>query len=224
MANLIIEDSKLKGIASAHIGAASFDEAKKALEKAGYNIITAEENAVLRIRHGKDACFSQNGNYVREGVLYVPKKGRFITRDSLVIAYPKEATNSHSRGGEFYVTNDQAKSVLGNSVSIPYNKGAIPTDRFNEDEITKFVFGETAKDYGLFLKDAGIKQIGLHFNCEEIVNLYEKPYADQLWMWGLHFNSDLEDSEETYGLSLSTVRGIHKRVKNAAKTLDAKFI
>lgn len=179
--SIIYQDINRKGIASAHI-LAPFDEGKEALEKQGYKIITAEENAKLRMEEGKHSFISQSCNYVGEGVLYIPNKGIFLTRNSLAMAHPKEATDSHRNNNEFYVTLTQAEKVLNDSVKITYNKSAIPTNRFKDDEITNFIFKEYAEKYGLFLKDAGINQADLCFNGKDYVNSMKKPYANQLWL------------------------------------------
>jgi len=65
-----------KGMKSAYV-AAPFDQAKEALENEGYEMISLEQMAQLRIQEGKDSFVSKNGNWTKEGFLYVPKKGIF---------------------------------------------------------------------------------------------------------------------------------------------------
>ncbi len=201
----LIQDIKPKGVASAYVDA-PFDEGKKVLENAGYRIITGEENARLRIEHGKEAEVSTRGNYVGEGVLYVPNKGAFITRGSLVMASPKEATDAHRNGQEFHVTPGQVGIVISDSVAVPYGETSVPTNRFGDDEVTRFLFREVAKKYGEFLHEAGIEKMPLRFNSKEYADSKDKPYANQVWLARLAGGSGLYGDSRS--LAYGTVRGV----------------
>ncbi len=79
------------GRASAYV-LAPFDEAKRSLEEAKYKIISLEENAKLRVQEKRDSVLSKcacrncagriveisnvsdSGNWLREGLVYVPKR------------------------------------------------------------------------------------------------------------------------------------------------------
>lgn len=175
----IIQDITEGKIKSAYLEA-PFDEGKVELEKAGYKIISLEENAKLRIQEGKDAFISKNSNWVREGVVYIPKKGRFLTKNSPVLKNLRQATISHTNRNKYHITNKQVENVLKNSIRVPYNVGGIPTNRFGEDEITNFCFGKIAQDYGLFLKENEIETMCLVLNLERAVNCEKSSYANQL--------------------------------------------
>src|SRR3989344_4366607 len=99
MPNLII-DIKPSRTYSAFIEA-PFDKGKGALEKKGYSVISLKENALLRIQEGQVSFISQNGNWTREGAIYVPSKGRFLTKNSPIMANAQEATNCHRKNQEF---------------------------------------------------------------------------------------------------------------------------
>jgi len=170
-----------KTIQSAYV-AKSFDVAKTELEGKDYAIITPEQFAQLRITNGASHRVSTNGAYTSMGNIMIPKKGRFLTPLSLVMKNPVEATQAHRSGKEFYVSGEDAEKALENSVIIPYNQSAIPTDKFGEDSIANFVFGKTAQKYGNFLKEAGISAMPLWFNDEKYINSQEKPFANQLWL------------------------------------------
>jgi len=176
-------DIKPTGIESA-IVYAPFDKAKEALESKGYRIISLEENAKLRMQQGKDHYVSQNGNWTREGVVYAPNKGIFLTKNSPIMANAKEATQSHRKGNEYFLTEEQVEQALQDSVKL--SKKSIPTNRFKENEIANFAFGDVAEDYGLFLKDAGIKKMPVY-----LTNVSDKPFARQLWFRGLDLRSGL---------------------------------
>ena len=175
MATNIIQDVKPTGTASAYVER-PFDEAKTELEVAGYNIISLEQFAKLRIEQGKNSRVSNYGSYTREGFLYVPQKGVFLTKNSPIMANAKEATQCHRNGKEFYLTNKQVEESLADSVQIKNDK-AIPTKRFGDNDITVFAFGKEAEKYGNFLKEAGISEMPIY-----LANTGEKPFARQAWL------------------------------------------
>ncbi|MFA5173843.1 MAG: hypothetical protein WC438_01550 [Candidatus Pacearchaeota archaeon] len=179
----IIQDIKPRGIASAYVDA-PFDKGKTELEANNYHIISLEENANLRMQEGKDAYVSRNGNWTREGVLYVPDKGIFLTKNSPIMTNAKEATNCHRKGKEFYLTNEQIEEALADSIELKAEN--IPTNRFGENSTAVYAFGDSAKQYGEFLKDTGIKEMPV---C--LVNLETKPFARQMWFRYLDCKSEL---------------------------------
>jgi hypothetical protein len=217
----LINDIKPTGTDSAYV-TAPFDLGKKELEEGNYQLISAEQNAGLRVQHGKDAFVSKNGNFVKEGCVYVPNKGRFLTRGSIVVAMPTEATQAHREGKEFYVTNEQVDSVLGNSVQVPYDQSSVPTDRFGEDPVTVFLFGQIAKKYGDFLKDAKIKKMPLYFNDQKYVDEQKQPFANQLWLARLDNYSDVDGFNGGLGFN-DAVRGVKFSAEGDAKKLDRTY-
>ena len=202
----IIQDVKGK-IESAYIEA-PFDEAKEALEKAKYKIISLEEMAMLRIQEGKNAYISQNGNYTREGVIYIPKKGIFLTKNSPIMKNAEKATQCYRNGDEFCINNEQIEKALEKSVNL--DGKSIPVSEFGNEEITDFAFGKTAKEYGQFLKDAGIKEIPFY-----LADLKDKPFARQLWLRSLDGGSGVLGSLR--GLSDGGVRGVRDASAEGAK-------
>lgn len=209
MAN-IIQDVKPRGIASAYVEA-PFDEGKEALEKQGYRIISLQENAKLRMQEGKDAYVSQNGNWTREGVLYIPKKGIFLAKNSPIMENAKEATDCHRNGKEFYLNKKQVEKALIDSIKL--SDKPIPASRFGENKITNYAFGDSAKDYGLFLKDAGIGEMPVH-----LCNLEGKPFARQMWLRWLGGLSGLGGCSG--GLSY-WARGVCENAEGVAKNSEA---
>jgi hypothetical protein len=165
---------------------APFDKALNALKKEKYNLISLEENAKLRMQEGKDAFISQNGNYTREGVVYLPNKEIYLTKNSPIIQNAQGATECHRKGNEFYLNKSQTEKALKDAVKFPNDNYMIPTDKFGEDAITDFAFGKIAKDYGKFLKDAKINEMPIYLaNCEN------KAFARQMWFGGLAATSGL---------------------------------
>ena len=173
----ITQDVSKGKLQSAYVEA-PFDKAKETLEKAGYRIISAEENAGLRVQEGAESGISQNGNWTREGFIYVPKKGIFLTKNSPIMENPTEATNANRQGELYFLNDSQVESSLVNAVKV--SKTEIPTNRFADEEITSYLFGKNAKQYGQFLKGQGIDEMPIW-----LANLQDKPFATQLWLHGI---------------------------------------
>jgi hypothetical protein len=211
MANLI-QDIKPRGIASAYVDA-PFDEGKTELESNGYSIISLEENAKLRMQEGRNSDVSRNGNWVREGVLYVPSKGKFLTKNSPIMANAKEATECHRNGTEFYLTDEQVERSLDGAVML--DEKDIPTNRFGEHVATVYAFGDNAKDYGEFLKEVGIDEMPVY-----LANNEDKLFARQLWFRSLDNRSVLVGDSRSLGCDYR-VRGVRKGTADAQKNLEA---
>ena len=173
----IIQDVKPAGTASAYVEK-PFDEAKAELEGAGYEIISLPQFAKLRIDQEKDAHVSNYGAYTKEGFLYVPQKGIFLVRNSPIMDNAKEATQCHRKGNEFYLTDKQVEESLVDSIQVKVKHGeTIPTKRFGENDLTAYAFGAEAENYGVFLKEAGIKEMPVY-----LANIANKAFARQAWL------------------------------------------
>jgi len=170
-------DAKPREILSAYVNA-PFDVGKQALEEKDYHIISLEENAKLRIQEGKNVHVSKNGNWVQEDVIYVPKKGIFLTKSSPIMENAKEATDCHRNNQDFYLTNEQVKSSLADCVEL--TKEPILTTEFANNPITIYAFGDSAKAYWDFLKYTGIKKMSIW-----TADMQDKAFARKLWFGGL---------------------------------------
>lgn len=181
----IIVDVKSGGLESAHIES-PFDEGKEVLEQAGYRIISLEENARLRMQEGANSKVSKFGNRTREGVLYIPDKGAFLSKKSPIMQNAKEAVECHRNRKDFYLSDAQIQEALADSVKL--SGKAIPTNRFKDNEITKYAFGNEAEKYGEFLKDAGIQEMPIW-----LAYIQDEPFAKQMWFCRLGYGgrSDL---------------------------------
>jgi len=199
----VLDETKLRGTASICV-AAPFDEGKAFVESKGYKIISLEENAKLRMQGGKDAFVSRNGNWTREGVIYVPNKGIFLTKNSPIMVNAKEATNCNRYGKEYFLANEQVEEALADSVKISVSQKPIPTNSLGEDAITVYAFGNEAKKYGEFLKETGINEVPVW-----LVSVTDKSYARQMWLCRLEGNdwSDLDGYGSLF-YDGSRVRGV----------------
>lgn len=192
----IINDIKPRLADSACVGL-PFDEANKILTKAHYRIISTEENAALRIQEGINAFICNNGNVVREGFVYIPKEPHvYLTKSSPIMENPVWATNANRNKKEFFPPKDEAENAIDAifSVKVPYEaaKRVIPTNRFGENEITAFVFGQYAEKYGDFLKEAGRKDLVISLCNQEYVDKQENPFATQLFFTRVGVCPDFE--------------------------------
>jgi len=224
------------GVQSAYVEA-PFNEGKETLEKAGYELISGEINTGLRIQQGREAYVSQDGNFINEGVLYVPerfgkKAGAWIPKKSLVMQFPTEATNAHRNGKEFYVSEDQTEEALKDAVKAHGKE--VPTKRLADDEAMARVFGANTKDYGLFLNEAGIDSIRFYLSALE-----DKPFANQLWLdrlgdgdgsgligcnWDLYCDSRVRGVSNTTGEASSHATGDSYTLNDFKKALKAEGI
>jgi hypothetical protein len=170
-----------------------FDKAKKVFESQGYRIISLSENAYLRMQEGKDAFISQNGNGIIEAFIYLPSKEIYLTKNSPIMENAEEATECNRKGKEFYINEkqiEQLKKDVNNKLAVKFPETEnyeIPTDRFGDDAITAFAFEKYAKDYGKFLKDAGINKMPIWF-----ADFKDKPFARKLWFMNLSSRSGLD--------------------------------
>lgn len=217
-------DIRPTGIESA-IVYAPFDKGKEALESKGYRIISLEENARLRMQQGKNRNVSKNGNWTREEVVYLPDKRIILTRNSSIMQKPKEATDAHRNGNEFYPTEEQIEQALTDYVILSGKN--IPTNDFKNNPITNYAFGDVAEDYGNWLKnEVGIKEMPVY-----LTNTSDKPFARQMWFRGLVYSSGLgggglgDDcgvrgiSEKTSEAGLQKILYSEKQISKALKGL-----
>ena len=185
----------------------AFDKSLEQLDLEGHRIITLAENARLRIQEGINSDISRNGNYTREGFLYVPGQPNKLVRKSPILDSPVEATQAHRYGNEFYISQEQLEQVIGSGFYELQDKTFyIPTNRFKEEGLTVFAFGTTegknlnqdqrdAEEYGLFLKEAGIKEMPVWLVDRDYVNRQKGPFARQLWFDGLDSGSSLNGDD-----------------------------
>ncbi len=202
----IIQDIKGGKLHSAYaIG--TFDIAKEALESNGYKVISLEEQAGLRVQEGANSSISRRGNYTREGFIYVPNKGVFLTKNSPIMENAKDATNRHRNGNEFYLNDKQVEKALADSVLIKETE--IPTKRFGDDAISNFAFGKNAKAYGEFLKENGIDSIQVY-----LANSENKPCGGRSSLGG-------DDGSLSYGCNV--VRGVRASANSKGASVAQKI-
>ena len=191
-----------------------FDQALRDLKKDNYEIISLTENSYLRIINDHDSNVSREGNFTKEGIIYIPDKGNYLVRESPILASAKAATTAHKNLKEFNPTMKSIEIALEDSIKLPDKGAEILVKDFKRNEITAFAFGEHAEEYGHFLRRYGIKSMPFFVFAEDYNIKQHKPFARQIWFGSLDNSSDLVG----FGRSLSSpenrVCGIkhHKQV------------
>ena len=191
---------------------APYDRARQTLTEAGYKEIDLQKNARLRMQQGKDAFVSRNGNWVKEDVIYVPNKGKLLTKVSHISSDPKQATDCHRNGEDFYLTPEQVEESLADSVLLSVKE--VPTNRFADCDITVYAFGEDAQKYGEFLRDVGIKAMPIW-----TTDFQEKPFARKLWFSSFDGRSDLGGCSRD--LNYGRARGVYESAEGTAPNFEA---
>jgi len=217
----VIRDVNLvnEGLESAFVYGDFFD-AKTKLENEGFDVISAEATARLRIINASEVI--PWGHIVREAFIYVPKKGVYLTKESPIIKYPEEARHCKQEPKEsgvyvtkFFLTDGQVEEALADSVRIRMSKKQssgtmqrgtkISTGRFKENEITTYLFGKYAYEYGYFLEGRGIHS----YRPWLIEPRDDRPFAVQLEFRGPGNGGDLLDHGD-HDLSSVCIRGIRR--------------
>jgi len=174
MVEIIIDVRPKVTVLSSAYTSVPFDIGKAELDLNGFPIISGEENVGLRIQEGKDSSVSQNGNWIREDAVYVPGKGAVLTKNPPIMENPREATEAHRNGKDFYPTDEQIEKALADCVKL--EGGNIPTNRFKDDERTVYLFGAHAQPYGDFLKDAKVTEMPVY-----LAGMQDKAFARKAW-------------------------------------------
>ena len=195
---------------------ALFDKGKELLESNGYKIISLEENARLRMQEGGDSFISKSGNWVKEDFIYTKDKGVYLTKNSPICENAKKATTCNDKCREFYLTDEQIEKSLANSLLLlrTAEKSQIPTNDFKNNEITNFIFGSSAEDYGNFLKENGIKDMPIWFVDLENMpswsgDLKNKSFARKVFFRGFDCWSGLYSPNWGLGYNYES-RGVKK--------------
>ncbi len=164
---------------------APFDVALKVLRDGGYDLLSAAQNADLRIKKGIDSIISQNGNWVREGVIYFPADPaeRYkLVRNSPILESPREAMKSN-RQKEFVPSVDQIDKAIEDSIDFPYAGHSIQINYAGSDELLAYLLGgeERARHYAELLKEAGITRIDITREDHDYRLSQKQPFVRQVW-------------------------------------------
>jgi hypothetical protein len=199
----VYEEAKVAGLGTIfYCNDSAFDEASRAVLEKSEGLISLRDLAYARIENGKNSSLSENGSYVREGCLFVPKsKNRRIwLRESLVMQNPGSAVEAHKKNMEYLLSkgfNADAylEQIDRDNYFVLSDTSPIPTRRFGEDERTVWAFQDMAEDYGDFLEnEAGISVVRIWMSTDDdkYIDRQPRPFANQLWLRRLDYYSDID--------------------------------
>lgn len=152
-------DVDLSGVISAYCYA-PFSAGRTALEETSFSLVSGEEHAYLGYRANKDSNFFKTGNWINECCAWIPGYGAVLTRYSPFIEFPKIGGELHSKCHDFNLNEMLVKKALEDCVKVENHN--ILTNEFNKKTETRFLFGENARDYGIKLKEMGIKSVSIY--------------------------------------------------------------
>ncbi len=199
--------SNVSGSEIVTVTGAFFDKCMDQLLDANARIIFSEELAAARVSDAaakggwKKSELCTMGCYVGENFNYLPN-GEIIvakTRYNPILQNPKEATDCHRSGNEFYLSQkvleqlqDLAEKNLDDAIKsgvlLLERKEIIPiyTSRPFSSKLGIFLFYKQLQPYCSFCKDAEIDQITV-----SITDAKERAFARALWVRSLGDRSDL---------------------------------
>jgi len=192
-----------------------FDKTLARLRREGFNLISLEDNARLRIAEGSYAPVSKNGNFVSASAIYNFDNGFFISKRSPILAAQKEAIECQSRGEDFLLTDELAEWALEDAVEVFAR--VIPSKNFGEEPVTSYLFGKAAKDYGEFLTGAGVKAVPIWRTNnspflrpsteKDHIKELKKPFARQIYFSAIPYWSGISCDALDLGSNTNRLRG-----------------
>jgi hypothetical protein len=161
-----------------------------------FEMPSGETMALLRILLPKQSLASQFGCYIKDGILYRPKKVPLATHYSPVLENAEAATQEHNKKKEFYPNKEEIEKALSlGYCKLPSREDfSIPISKLGENEFARFMFGEYAAPYGEFLHILGINEIQVVLVNRDYVDsdVHEgKTFSRQSWMSNIHQNGGI---------------------------------
>jgi hypothetical protein len=206
-----------------HMG--SFDKGIAALNKERLAIWTARDLAEARMLGSAKHQVSREWSWVGENFNYLPNGAILVaSRDyNPILQNPEEATDCHRNDKEFYLDNkiakelreraekDPEKALKTGVLLLPRNsvKSEIPSTAFKDEPLTYFLFRDTAKPYGQFLKENGIDSVPVYVVDADYAKKQKQAFGRALWV---HYLDDwsLLDGYDILHFNSGRVRGVRR--------------
>jgi len=216
----------------------AFDAGLAGLAEERVSLWGAEELARLRAQLGAGHPVSQrwswvaeNFNYFSNGDIVVASRER-----NPLLASPAAATQAHREWREFYLDSSVA-AALRERASLDLDKarqqGAlllstvmnpIPVEAFGDYVGTRFLFGEKAKEYGVWLQEQGIESVPFIVADAGYVKdgkHESRAFGRGLWVKGLSSSSGLSGYSSDLLNDLGHVGGVRPFAR-AASALEER--
>ncbi len=202
-----------------HVG--PFDEGVSALKKEGFSLITARELAEARLLGGVKIPVSREWTWVAENFNYLPTGEILIaSRDyNPLLKNAEEATACNRAGKKFYLNQKLAKELRERAEADPEKamksgvlllpqkavKSEILSSALKDEPLTYFLFRDTAKLYGQFLKENDINSVPVYHAKKQ-----RSVFGLALWVNNLSGRSGLSGHGSYLRYSDGRVRGVRR--------------
>lgn len=139
---------------------------------------------------------------------------------------PEQVTQAHRNGREFYITQRQLEKAEQGSIKVSYNQKGVPTNRFGEDPIALWAFGDQAETYGLWLRSGSngqsIMEMPIILIGQDYVNKQIGPFVRKFWFMNLDDGSGLSGARDfNYGSRSRGIRnGSSSDIENRLRELE----
>ena len=154
-------------------------ETIKEFDARGYRIASAKEVARERIEQGIGSRISDCSGFVSEAFVHTPK-GVFLTKKSPIITSVSNAKRTDKVFNHgFYPTQEELGQSLRDSLKIRSGDYRILAEDFGKEEVTSFLFGEIAEQYGALLKEAGIANLWIRSDYSDFPQ-QKRHYINQM--------------------------------------------
>lgn len=223
MSYQLIKEASLEGKTIQYVES-PFDEAHGVITSRNGRIISGRHLAFARIQTGPNHSLSQNGSYIQEGILYDAKATfpLFLSVSS-ILEHAIESTQANRDGKEYFPHEKTIETYRNQSEEDikenPQERRAliihqtesfeIPTNRFNQEELTLWLFKVQAEEYGDYLREDGIKEMPVYLVGKEFTKNQKKPFERQLWLDHLGVRSNLSGNYRDLDY-YDRVRGVFK--------------
>ena len=203
MAYQLTQEAVIEGKSIEYVDA-PFDKGHRLITSRNGKIITGRDLAHARIQTGAKHSLSKNGSYIREGILYSQENPLLLSVSSILenagkttrahqedeACFPdaKIVENCRSQAEKDRKKDPQDRRVL---ILAQTENFEIPTNRFNEEEVTLWLFKDQAKAYGDYLKANDIEAMPVWLAGKSYTNDQKKPFERQLWLHRLGSQSGL---------------------------------
>ena len=212
---------------------APFDKAITELRSQGHEPIEAGLNAVLRILEGPQSSISQNGNYVKEGNIYLKEEQGIIVRGSPLLSDSQmlnQAIEANRQGRYFSTPNRELyekflKQVREDASKAPRERRAILMPSYKPFKISQkdnrevFDFLQLSQAYLDFVNQDSLTFYPI---SQDTLKGYSGTVPTQLWFGSLDDgrsdlvgNLDLVDDDR--------VRGVRQVVSTAGANVAQKI-